>query len=74
MKTFQVGLSRIYVVTMNAENKESARRLAELFLGHCFDESTPVDRGKFGFSISEIEMVYNEAFEAEEVVEEVNPL
>lgn len=70
MKTFQVGLSRIYVVTMNADNEESARRLAELFLSHCSDESTINERNEHNFSINNIEMVYNEAFEAKEVVPE----
>ena len=67
MKNFKVSLTRSYVISINADNKESARELSEFFIGDCQDESTPADHNQCDFSINEIEMTINEAFDVEEI-------
>ena len=67
MKTFKVLLTRSYIVTINAQDKKMARELSEFYLCGCQDFSTPDDRKKRNFSITDIEMTINEAFDAEEI-------
>lgn len=66
MKTYKVSLARSYLVTIEAENKENARRHAEFFIGDCHDLSTYKDKQKNKFSIIEIEATFNEAVDVEE--------
>jgi hypothetical protein len=61
MATYQVGLSRIYVIEIDARNEFEAARLAEYFVGF-HDSSNEFDREGHGFKIREIDMVENEAF------------
>ena len=63
MKTFTVSLTRVYTVTIQAENEDHAKKYTEFYLGNCSDLSQPKDRVEKNFSIEEIEMVYNEANE-----------
>jgi hypothetical protein len=65
MKTFKVTLSRAYFVTIDAEDKESAKQLAEYFIGDPKDESNEKERNEHNFQIGEIEMAMNEAMEVE---------
>ncbi len=67
MKRYKVALSRAYIVTIDAENKEKACRYAEFFMGDCPDLSTLKDRQKYEFSIQEIEPAINDAIDVEEV-------
>ncbi len=67
MKIYKVALSRAYVVTIEAENKEKARRYAEFFIGDCSDASTLKDRQEYKFSIKEIEPAINDSIDVEEV-------
>ena len=67
MKNYKVSLTRVYQVNIEAENEEKAKRLAEFFIGDPKDESIPKERDNQNFSIGEIEMMYNEAMEAEEI-------
>lgn len=69
MKTYNVALSRAYIVTIEAENEEKACRYAEYFLGDCSDLSTSKDRQEYKFSIKEIEPTINDAIDVEEVKE-----
>ena len=62
MPTYQIGLARLYLITIQAENSESAKRLAEFFVGES-DLSTPVEQQEYKFSIDEIELEENDAFE-----------
>ncbi len=66
MKTYRVALARTYAVTVKARNEKEAMECAEFFLGDSSDSSTPEDRKEHNFSIEEIEMVYNDAVDAEE--------
>ena len=63
MKTYKVALTRTYLVSIQAENEEQAKRYSEYYLGDFSDLSTEKDQIEKNFSIKEIEMVYNEANE-----------
>jgi len=67
MNNYKVSLTRVYHINIEAENEEKAKRLAEFFIGDPKDESIPKERDNQNFSIGEIEMMYNEAMEAEEI-------
>jgi len=67
MKTYRVVLTKSYVVTVNAQTKEKAKRFAEFYTGDIQDISTNESRKKFDFSIEEIDSRMNESLEAEEI-------
>ncbi len=67
MKTYRVVLAKSYVVTVNAETKEKAKRFAEFYTGDIQDISTVEHRRKSKFSIEEIDSRINESLEAEEI-------
>ena len=67
MKTYQVVLTKSYVVTVNAKTKEKAKRFAEFYTGDIQDISTDENRKKLDFSIEEIDTRINESLEAEEI-------
>ena len=69
MKTFKVALTRTYLVEIEACDEKQAKFLAEFFLSFPRDASTEKERAGYGFRFNEIEMVTNEAFEAEEIVQ-----
>jgi len=62
MATYQVGLSRIYIIEIDARTEFDAARLAECYLG-LHDSSNESDREEHDFKIRTIDMVENEAFE-----------
>lgn len=67
MKTYQVVLTKSYVLTVNAEARQKAKRFAEFYTSDIQDISTDEDRGKFNFSIGQIDCGMNESLEAEEI-------
>ena len=67
MKTFKVALTRTYLVEIEANDENQAKFLTEFFLSFPRDVSTEKERAGYAFRFNEIEMVTNEAFEAEEV-------
>ena len=67
MKSFQVTLTKSYLVNINAENETDAKRFAEFFTDDVQDISDENNRNEYKFSIEKIECKINEAFEAEEV-------
>lgn len=67
MKTYQVVLTKSYVVTIKAKTEEKAKRLTELYTGDIKDISTSRDKKRFNFSIEEIECGMNESFGVEEI-------
>ena len=69
MKQYRVSLNRAYFVFITAEDRASALQLAEYYVGSGRDESSKEDQVKHNFSISDIELVINEAME---VVKEAN--
>ena len=44
MKKYKVALSRAYIVTIEAENRERALRYAEFYIGDCSDDKRPTKR------------------------------
>ncbi len=62
MPTYEVIMLRGYQVTIDAENKEDAASLSEIYLGY-FDGSRNADRQKFNFKIQHIDLTVNDAIE-----------
>lgn len=67
MKTYQVVLTKSYVVTVNAETKEKAKRFTEFYTGDIQPLLTLEDAKREKFFIEDIECAMNESFEAEEI-------
>lgn len=65
-----MALHRDYIVNIKAKNKEEAKSLAEYFIGGEKDCSNEKERKQYKFMIEEIEMVMNDAFEVEKVLED----
>lgn len=67
MKTYQVTLTKAYTITINANEKVQAKRLAELYTGDIQDISTDQARKEHNFSIEQIKCGMNEGFDVEEI-------
>ena len=67
MKTYQIILTKSYMITIDAGTKEHARRVTEFYTSDIHDISTEVDRKKFNFSIEKIKCGMNESLNAEEI-------
>ena len=67
MKTFEVVLTKSYLVRIKAKNKQKPKEYAELFPGDISDISTESHRKELSFKIEDIDCKMNEAFEAREV-------
>ncbi|MFA4923620.1 MAG: hypothetical protein WC557_05455 [Ignavibacteriaceae bacterium] len=63
MKTYEVLLSRSYVVTIQARNEEEASRQCEFYIGEERDLSTEAEKEIEQFEIQKIEMRINDASE-----------
>ena len=63
MKSYKVGLTKSYLIEINAESLEEAKRSAEFYTGDIKDISTRQDQANDKFSIEEIECTVNEAFD-----------
>ena len=63
LKTYRVGLTRIYQISIRAENEEHARIFSEFYLGDSPDLSDKKEQDEKHFRIDDIELVYNEAHE-----------
>ena len=68
MKKYELLLTRSYIVTVYAQDKDKACKCAEFYLGDCPDLSRPKDRKDQKFKIKEIEMTFNETYEAKEII------
>ena len=67
MKTYQVVLTKNYLVSVNAKTKEQARRVCEFYTNDIQDISTIENREKEKFLIKNIECTVNETFDCHEV-------
>lgn len=67
-KTFQVALTKSFLVTVEAENEEIAGEIAEFYTSDIQDLSSEKHRAEHNFSIQEIECTYNEATEIQEIL------
>ena len=72
MKKFQVSLSKVYKIKIEAETAEEAKRLTEFYTGDIYDisDSDKIENNKF--QIQSIECMINDAFECFEVKNERN--
>jgi hypothetical protein len=69
MKTFEVVLTKSYVVTIKAENRHLAKEYSELFTGDIHDVSSVKEKKDLGFKIEDIDCKINEGVEVVEVME-----
>ncbi len=67
MKTFQVVLTKNFIVTINAKTSRDAKRFCEFYTSNIEDISTDNDRRKEKFEIGNIECAMNDAFECTEI-------
>ena len=67
MKTFEVVLTKSYVVRVTAENQTDASQLVEFFTSDVQDISTENDRKNNNFAIQDIDCKVNETIECEEI-------
>lgn len=63
MKTYQVLLTRSYIVSIDAKNEEDALFFSEFYIGGEKDISNDKEKKSKKFKINEIEMIVNDAFE-----------
>ena len=66
MRTYEVVLTKSYIIRIKAENEKKAREYSELFTSDIQNISLIDDRKKFNFEIEEIDCKLNEAFEVQE--------
>lgn len=66
MKTFEVFLTRSYILEIDAKDDRDALFTAEFFVGCEKDLSNERERAERGFRINEIEMTMNDAIECTE--------
>lgn len=63
MTEYKVGLTRTFIVTVNAESEEQAKEFAEYYLSMGGEDlSTVEDREEKNFSFEEVEAVGNEGY------------
>ncbi len=67
MKTFEVVLTKSYIVRIKAEDESKVKEIAEFFTGDIKDISSADDRKKFRFEIEDIDCKINEAFDIQEL-------
>ncbi|MEO0129385.1 MAG: hypothetical protein ABIL39_03185 [candidate division WOR-3 bacterium] len=67
MKTFEVILTKSYIVRIKAKDCNKAKEFAELFTGDIQDISSVDDRKRFKFEIENIDCKVNEVFECKEI-------
>jgi hypothetical protein len=68
MPEYRVSLTHSFLVTIHCNSAEEAARLTEGFVTYS-DGSSSAEREKYKFSIEEIELTYNDAFEVEKIEE-----
>lgn len=69
MKTFDVTLTKSYIIRVKAKKKEMAKEVSEFYTSDIHDISEPWDRKKNNFKIENIECTFNETFNVAEVYE-----
>lgn len=69
MKTFEVILTKSYIVKIKAEDRDKAKEYVELFTGDIQDISSNNNRKKFNFEIEDIDCRINESLEVQESYE-----
>ena len=59
MPLYEVAISRIFIIKVDAQTEQEAAQLSQFFLGFK-DSSEAFDREEFKFEFKEIDMVENE--------------
>ncbi len=67
MKTFEIILTKSYVVRVTDENQTDASQLVEFFTSDVQDISTENDRKNHSFTIQDIDCKVNETMECNEI-------
>lgn len=67
MKTYQVVLTKSFVVTIDALTAEDAQRICEFYTSDIQDISTVDDRQNETFEITDIKCTLNETYECYEI-------
>lgn len=67
MKTYQVELTKSYLVMVRATTQEKARRVCEFYTSDIQDISTSENREKGKFQIENIECAVNDTFDCREI-------
>ncbi|MEW6202491.1 MAG: hypothetical protein AB1546_10975 [bacterium] len=67
MKTYQVVITKSYLVSVIARTKEQARRVCEFYTNDIQDISTIENREKEKFQIENIECTMNDTFDCVEI-------
>jgi len=70
MKTYDVVITKSYIIRIKAEDKIKAKEYSEFFTGDITDISTNYDKNNNNFIIENIDCKINEAYEAVEIYEE----
>ena len=66
MKTFEVVLSKSYIVKIKANNADLAKEFSQYYTSDIIDLSSKKDRNDKNFEIENIDCKVNEVFEVEE--------
>ncbi len=69
MKTFDVILTKSYIVRIRSDNENSAREFSQIFTSDIIDLSTDNDKKNYKFEIENIDCKINEIFETKEINE-----
>lgn len=67
MKTFRVVLTKSYLITVKAKNKERACRMCEIYTGDIQPLPILRDTRREKFSIEDIKCTMNEAFDCQKI-------
>jgi len=67
MKTYQVELTKSFLLTVRAKTKAKARRVCEFYTDDIQDISTLEDRKKEKFQIENIKCTVNETFDCQKI-------
>jgi len=70
MKTYDVLLTKSYIVRIKAKNRHSAGEFSQVFTSDIKDLSTEQYRGNYKFSIEDIDCKQNDVFEIQEINED----
>ena len=69
MKTFEVVLTKSYIIKIKAENENFAKEFSQIYTSDILDLSIGKDRKRDNFEIEDIECKINEVFEIQEINE-----
>jgi hypothetical protein len=68
MKTYDIVLTKSYIVRIKANNEHDAKEFCELYTKDIQDISTHEDKIRFNFEIENIECKVNQTYGVEEIL------